>query len=388
MKILHVSQCALPLTINGVTRAVDIAARELTAMGHELHLLAPHLPGNAKYDYHLPVRAYEVPRIPKDYPISLGISNSMRRHLMQQKWDVVHCHHPFGLGNIGLQLAYQLRIPCVATFHTRYDEYGRTYGKRIPQWLLQPSLWYVVRRFFNTCDMVIAPSSQIRTFIQNNGISVPTEVLPTAVELPKLQLPRTCDRLRTDFNIPSHGIVVATVGRVAREKNLELLFRALRLASQKEQRPIYGLIVGGGPALDYYKEQVKQLGLEHRVRFTDFIRPDQVPVYLSASDIFAFTSLTDTQGLSIVEAQACGLPCVVVRGSGATEMVSHGITGRVVNPEIETVAGTLLQLAYDAVERSKLGTTAQHIATMRSPRRHAEKLVDLYTKLRAAHGYH
>ncbi|MCX8053646.1 MAG: glycosyltransferase, partial [Armatimonadetes bacterium] len=120
--------------------------------------------------------------------------------------------------------------------------------------------------------------------------------------------------------------VLLYVGRIAREKNLEMLLRALKILAARRDN-IKLLLVGGGPAFAETKQLARKRGLESYVRFLGMLRRDQIdPIYAEA-DIFVFPSATETQGIAICEAMSAGLPVVAVNAGGIPENIQDGVDG-------------------------------------------------------------
>ena len=122
-------------------------------------------------------------------------------------------------------------------------------------------------------------------------------------------------------------MVVGTVGRLAEEKNLDFLSRALArfLAATPEA---YALVVGDGPSHEPMAELFAAAGLAGRVVFTGALRPPALIDAYHAMNVFAFASLTETQGLVLAEAMAAGVAVVAIDAPGAREIVRDGVNGR------------------------------------------------------------
>lgn len=384
-RILYASQCALPTTRNGVSQAVELMRAELERMGHDITVLAPALRNHSLDSGYHGVPAFLWPTAPKEYPIAWPVSRKINARLYHKliagKWDIVHCHHPFGLGKTGLAIAKELRIPCVATYHTRYIDYAKKYASMVPQELVAR----YIRTFFNACDMVVCPSRAIADLAKAQGITSELPVMPTAVPLPPEQVlwPETRRSVRADLGIPQHSPLLVTVGRVAKEKNLELFFDSLMRVHQ--QRPdTRAIVVGYGPDMKYYQAYAKAMGVNGITTFTGSVPPERVAWHLAVADVMVFTSVLDTQGLVINEAMACRLPQVVADGSGATESVHHNLTGLIAQPSSQAVSNAVLYLINHEAERRKMGENGRAITERQSPAKQARVLNALYASLRGA----
>ena len=166
------------------------------------------------------------------------------------------------------------------------------------------------------------------------------------------------------------------VGRIAREKNIELLFEALR---QWPSDAIL-LLVGGGPALESLKSEAEARGLATRIRFAGFVPRIDLPPIFAAATLFVFPSITDTQGVVLSEAQSNGLPCVVAKGGGAPEFVRDGIDALIVPPQ-ELGAATAALLA-DRDRLQAFACAARQSPLHPTPTEMARRIVEVYEAAR------
>ncbi len=132
---------------------------------------------------------------------------------------------------------------------------------------------------------------------------------------------------RARLGIPADATVVGSVGRLAEEKNLGFLGRALA-AFLAATPHAFAVIVGDGPSREPMAETFAGAGVADRVLFTGTLRPPALVDAYHAMDVFAFASLTETQGLVLAEAMAAGVAVVAIDAPGAREIVRDGVNGR------------------------------------------------------------
>ncbi|MDP9244840.1 MAG: glycosyltransferase, partial [Chloroflexota bacterium] len=231
----------------------------------------------------------------------------------------------------------RLGAPLVFTHHTRFADYGHYLGA-----LAAPATAALdahLRRFWAGCAAVVAPSSDLAAEISERlGAAGPrVRVIPTGIDLPVIRALHPIDP-RAGAGWPGESVVVATLGRLAREKNLELLVDAFRVAAAGLPG-LRLLVIGGGPLEASLRRRVERGGIAARVHFAGKQPHPEALALLSGADLFAFASQTETQGLVLAEALACGLPVVTLDGPGVADSVRHGIDGLV---------------AYDAAELSRM----------------------------------
>jgi glycosyltransferase involved in cell wall biosynthesis len=125
----------------------------------------------------------------------------------------------------------------------------------------------------------------------------------------------------------------------------------------------------------------RDLGIGDRVRMVGFVPREQVDRYYAASDLFVFSSITETQGLVVQEAMNYGLPAVVVAGGGAEAGVVHGLNGLVVKNDASEFARCVLSLMNDPVRYSKLASTASESTAGHSTKRMCDRVVEVYRQV-------
>jgi 1,2-diacylglycerol 3-alpha-glucosyltransferase len=130
------------------------------------------------------------------------------------------------------------------------------------------------------------------------------------------------------------------------------------------------------------KQYARELGLGDRVLFTGFIPREELVDYYRAADLFVFASKTETQGLVLMEAMAAGLPAVVVRAMGVTDVVFDGETGVLVPEDESLFAQTVIELLQDPQRRSQLHQGAVRKAHEMSIQQSAARLLQIFSELR------
>jgi glycosyltransferase involved in cell wall biosynthesis len=180
------------------------------------------------------------------------------------------------------------------------------------------------------------------------------------------------------------GVTVLHVGRLSYEKNVDLLLRAF--ARVAGEHPIARLtIAGDGPDREALARLAGELELSERVRFTGFVPHEQLPALYQAADLFATGSTSETQGLVVLEAAACGLPVVAVDALALPEAVYHGVHGSLAPAGDEAaLAQHLARLVADDSLRHRMGAASCRLAERHSLERIAAQYEQLYEQVTAA----
>jgi len=377
MRIGMFSECYEPVR-NGVTTSVHTLVTELRRKGHRVILVAPH------YASHRDQTPF-VLRVPslqtwlnKDYPIAYPFYPRLLRQFGELRPNLVHSHNPFFVGLLAARLAHQHSIPLVSTYHTLYNHYGH-YVFFLPDAAVQTLLRWWIPDYYNRCAHVIVPSEVARESLLEYGVQVPITVIPTAVPLPDASeiIPEACRAARAQWDIPVDCPLLLYVGRMAVEKNVELVLDAFSDVF-RDYPEVRLLLIGGGPHLDALRRYAAELpGADHIIFAGPMAHDELTPVY-AAADLFVFGSTTETQGLVMAEARAAGTPCVVARGGGAGETVVDGEDGLLVEPNREAFASAIKTVLGNADLLRRMSDACRRNATRYTPSAMTEAVLKVY----------
>jgi 1,2-diacylglycerol 3-alpha-glucosyltransferase len=342
----------------GVTTSVETLRRGLEARGHEAWVFAPRFHGGPADG----PRVLRYPSIPAltypAFPLAVPWSRRLARAVHRLQADVFHAHHPFLLGPAARRLARRLGRPLVFTYHTRYDKYAHYVPLR--RSLVEAAAVRLSTRFAAAADAVIAPSAVIRDELLSRGVRRPIAVVPTGVDLARFR-PGDPAAARRALGLRETGLLVLYVGRLDREKSVDRVLLAFDRAAGTVP-DVRLLLVGTGTEASRLRRLAAGLPAGDRVVFLG-VRPhdDLAPCY-QAADLFLFASETETQGLVLVEAAACGLPAVAVAAPGCEEVVQDGRTGLLTKNEPAALAEAVIGLLLDDGRRRAMGRRAREVA--------------------------
>jgi 1,2-diacylglycerol 3-alpha-glucosyltransferase len=325
MRIVMFTNSYVPV-VNGVTRSIQSVRQKLLEFGHALLIVAPQQ-RDAPCDEAGIVRLPAIPPLTaNEIPLALPAIGTLRRALDDFAPTVVHAHHPFFLGNTALRVAATRNLPVVFTHHTMYEHYAH-YLPGDPQ-IVAHLASRLATEFANRCQAVIAPSKSVAEILHQRGVVVPVQAIPTGIDTAAFSRgDRAVGRRR--LGLDSEAQVIGYVGRLAAEKNLEFLFRAVAELFPRFPRARL-LIVGEGPIQSRLEAMAVELAIESRVRFAGALAGPELADAYRSIDVFAFSSQSDTQGMVLAEAMAAGVPVVALDAAGAREIVRDGINGRLV----------------------------------------------------------
>lgn len=362
----------------GVTTSIEVLRRGCEIRGHQAYVFAPRAPG---YTDSSP-RVFRYPSVPAlTYPgffLPIPFSSRIERKARSLGVDVFHAQHPFLLGPAARRLAGRTGRPLVFTYHTRYEKYvhyvplsRRSAERRALRWSID---------FASSADLVIAPSAWIKDFLLGRGLTTPIEVVVTGVE-EEIFTPGDPRAARAALGFPPEEPVLLYVGRLDREKSVNVILDAFgHIAAALPQARL--LLVGQGSERRRLETLAQQSPAADRICFIGPKPHGDLPTFYRAADLFVFASETETQGLVVTEAMACGTPVVAVRAPGVNEAVQDGRTGILTKPDPRELADASIRLLLDHDARRVLGAHARRRAVEKfSAGRQVERLLALYTDL-------
>ena len=322
MRIALVTDAWKP-QVNGVVKALTHLVDEVEKMGHGMAVVHPGL-------YHtIPLPTYQ------DIRLAVGGLGQLRKQLAQFAPDAIHIATEGPLGILARRYCRSRQLPFTTSFHTRFPEYIHARITAIPvRWG-----YAAIRWFHGGARRTLVTTESLRSELQGYGLRnlvLWPRGVDTTVFTPEA---------RTDLGLP--GPLFLFVGRVAVEKNLEAFLR-LGLPGTK-------IVVGDGPLLPRLRRLYPQ------VHFTGMLPPAEVARYMASSDCFVFPSLTDTLGLVIMEALACGLPVAAFPVQGPRNLVLHGQTG-ILDHDLQRAALQALGLQKNACREQALHWSWKHCA--------------------------
>jgi 1,2-diacylglycerol 3-alpha-glucosyltransferase len=350
MRIGVFSDSYKPYT-SGVVTSISTFKEELNKMGHELFIFAPRYPHHHTEEEGV-FRFYSVPSPTNhDYTLAIPVLPGMNELIRKLNLDIIHVHTPFIIGRVGLRYARRYNIPLIFTYHTLYDQY--VHYVPVAQQLAKDVAIRYSNNFCNHCDHIIVPSTEVKDILNGYQIKTPISVIPTGVPVHKL---KDGDKnwLKTRYDIPEKNRVLLFVGRLAKEKNLEFLIQAFSLV--KKTVPDTTLVLTAqGPLESELKRLSTSLGLslERDVIFTGAVPFETLVNIYYSSHLFVFSSMTETQGLVLIEAMATGLPVVAIKAFGVQDMVDNNINGFLTNDNLDEFAQAVTRIlnSSDIYER-------------------------------------
>lgn len=363
-----------PPEINGVAMTIGRMVAGLQAREHQIQLIRPRQGREAVPPDQDNLEHVLRPGIPIPRYAGLNMGLPAKRQLFKlwqvRKPDLVHIATEGPLGWSALAAARKLRIPVVSGFHTNFHSYTTHYGLG---WLKKPVHAYL-RKFHNQTQVTLVPTRQLQQELTDAGYQN-VRVLSRGVDHQLFKPERRSDELRRLWGVTGQELAVTYVGRIAPEKNLQLLIRAFE--AMEQVRPDSRLIlVGDGPAFAALKAS------HPRFIFRGSRSGEDLATHYASADAFLFPSTTETFGNSLTEAMASGLATVSYDYAAAAEHVIHGRNG--LKADLHDDAGFIqaaCRLAGDPGLLASLGPQARTTAMSLSWEQIHNDLEALYLSL-------
>ena len=345
--------------VNGVARTVATGARHACRRGHRVTVVTS-LPAAPRVDFDLecfaPIWERPIPGYP-ELALRLPPIAELVEMLERERFGEVIVSTPGPVGLAALAGAKLLGLPTVGVHHTDFPRYVAAMGggEKLAEFTRRYLAW-----FYSCLDRVLVSSTGCRRDLLELGVEPKKiEFLPRGVDADLFHPCRREDRFYVWPGVGA-GFTFLYVGRLAPEKNLEMLLAAFeRVAAEIPEVRL--AIVGDGPS----RARLEQLA-STRVTFCGVLRDRRLAAAYASADAFAFPSCTDTFGNAVLEAMASGLPVIVTRDGGPAEQVADGVTGSVVPGRELAFAAAMRELAGHPELAAALGSEARRVASLRT----------------------
>ncbi len=371
--------------VGGVPISIQRLRRGLAALGDQVMIIAPRYGGEpAEDDRTLRVPSLQLPTGNREFRLPNMLWPPIRRRVRAFKPDIIHLHHPIGLGSTGLFLARRLRVPAVYTYHTRLEHYAHFVP--LPGRLFRNLISHaLIKRFTNKCDGVIVPTDAAEEYLRLIGVKSAIYVQPTGIEYDRFQ--RVSDEalseLRNRLGLNNECVIIS-VSRLSDEKNIDFMIDAIASLREHTSIPFRFLLIGDGHQRGRYQQRIDDLGLADCFTLVGKVPPEQMPVYYRLGNLFAFASKSESQGMVILEAMAAGLPVVAVRSSGIDDVIRHGDDGFKTPENREKWRDAIAELMTNENLRTTLGSNALRNAQAHSIEQFARNVKSIYAEVLAA----
>ena len=373
-----------PPFINGVSTSIRMLEDELRKKGHTVYIVTVNSE-NMSYRQENEGRVLRIPGVPTgiyDYRLTSFYPFKAFNIIKEWNLDVIHTQTEFGIGTFARVVGKQLNIPVVHTYHTMYEDYVHYITKG---YFKQPSRKIVeyITKFY--CDktikeLIVPTKKTYNLFKDKYKFDRNVHIIPTGINVENFYKEnvdwKEIEKLRKKYGIKDNEKTLLYLGRVAKEKSIDFLINSQVKILEKFSNCKL-MIVGDGPDLEEYKELAKSKGIEDNVIFVGKVPWEQTKLYYNMADIFVTASVTETQGLTVVEAMAASKPVVAINDESFNTTVIADLTGFLFKTKKEYIE-SIEKLLSDYALIENMGNQGRVNSLAYSSSFFAERVLNVY----------
>lgn len=366
--------------VAGVPISVERLTDSLRSRGHRVVVFAPSYDGQKEEKDVVRIRSL-IRGAAGGFSVPDCLDPVIERRFREEKFDVIHVHHPMLMGKTAGYLSWKYKVPLVFTYHTRYEQYLHYIGLSSAQRLMPE----FIRSFTKRCDLVIAPAPLMKDYLEQIAVKTPVKVLPTGLPEESFypEEEKACE-LRRELK-GDKKYLFCTVARLAKEKNIDFLIRSMKIRKETCGSDFKLALIGEGPERKHLEELVRKLSLTEEILFIGEVPNREIKNYCRAGDLFLFASKSETQGIVLLESMAAGTPVLAVKGTGTEDVVNNGSNGYMTEASEKEFADKLMDI-LEKKEIQVLRQGAKAAAEQFSCERVADEAVLIYSEAERYHG--
>jgi 1,2-diacylglycerol 3-alpha-glucosyltransferase len=330
MKILIATDTYYP-DVNGAAYFTYRLATILAKRGHNVFVMCPsrsfkNMVSNDKGVTVYGIRSIRIP-VYQNFRVSpLFISGIIRGAVEEISPDIVHIQNHFLIGKQAVSTAKKLGIPVIGTNHFMPENLVHyLHLPKIAEKWLRKFAWRQCVRIFEQLDFVTTPTKTAVALLKNAGFSKDVMPISCGIDLERFKPTNDGLYLKRIFAVPINKPVLLYVGRLDKEKRIDIILRALpdilRVIS------VHLVLAGIGKGKQKLEELTEKLGIQKAVTFTGFVPDEDLQNIYRIADLFVMAGIAELQSIVTMEAMASGLPVVAVNAMALPELVHDGENG-------------------------------------------------------------
>ena len=366
--------------LNGVATSIRTLATALEKRGHNVYIFTPSDPRcHEGYDT---LNVYRLPSVPvrfvRDYRAGYVFSPFLAKKIIDLNLDIIHTQTEFCLGALGRFISTTQGIPLVHTYHTMYEDYVHYIGGG-----------HIISKemardfsgiYCNTATAVIAPTRKTEQLLKSYGVTKPISIIPTGINTSNFRKdrfqPEEILELRHSLGLEADTPVIISIGRIAKEKSIDIVISALPKLIEKLP-DLKMVIVGEGNEIENLGKFAESIGVGDHVMFTGGKPWDEIGKYYQLGNVFCSASVSETQGLTFAEAMAAGVPVVAKKDECIENIIDDKITGMLFESD-DDLPDLLYRVLTDKVLSNRLSRASVQTMEALSVETFADNIENLY----------
>lgn len=374
MNIGIFTDCYLP-QINGVITSIVTLKDELEAKGHQVTIITTTTGDKIKTSEKNIIRLPSVTFLPcKSFRVATLYNRKAYNKIKALDLDIIHTHTEFSIGLFGKWCAKRLQVSHLHTYHTLYENYVHYISPHLTAPLARKFVRQYTKFFTKNTKAIIAPTSKTSGILNSYGVKTHPSIIPTGVSF-REKKENSDMALRLKHGLKESETIFLSLGRVAKEKNVDFLIKTLTEMPKEFSYRL--LIVGDGPAKEGLQSLAKKLGVEDHIVFVGAVPYEEVGTYYKLADYFINCSLSETQGLTTFEAMNFSLPVIARNDECLEDILLHKQNGFKFSnqDELLTILNDLKSSKYDL---GKIIKNAHYTCELFSAIHFGDKVENLY----------
>lgn len=343
MRIGIFSDTYLPY-ISGLVTSELMLKKSLEDMGHEVYIVTANLE-NFKFKNEKEEKVIKISGLPigiYDARLTGIYSVSAINEIRKWKLDIIHSQTEFGIGTFARIVSKQLNIPLVHTYHTMYEDYIYYLTKGHFDKPSKKLVEYLTKFYCDTTvSELIVPSRKIYNFFKEKyDVNTKINIIGTGIDIDRFSKDNFKEKdiieLKKKYGIKEDDFVIGSVSRIAKEKSIDRLIETFKDVLKKVPKAKL-LIVGDGPDKEELIKLSKKEKVSDRVIFTGKVDIEKVQIFYQIMNVFVTFSVTETQGLTVIEAMASSIPVLAIKDDSFIDSVKHNKNGFLFNKDNEYI---------------------------------------------------
>ena len=371
---------------NGIAVSAKILVDDLKANGHQVLVVTSIDSNKAPYKEGSVIYITFPEKGSRGFFRTRGIyALTMLKHVKAFKPDVIHDETNGQIGQLGRYTAKLLDVPFVYTYHTFREKYATYVDGSLFTRISRASERRYFQKMTNISTEFIAPSLKIKNYLRKTGVDKYINVIPTGINPSWFEVDEATKKdikyFQKKYELEDDTKVVLCVGRLVKEKSVDLLLNSFKRYLDNYQEKVRLLIVGDGDQVDELKSLAEQLEIADKVTFTGKVNHEKIKSYYLMADVLASPSLSETQSMAILEAMAASTIVLARDDNLLSDLIDDEVNGFIYGDTEQFINKLHKILHMESIELEKMKAAAlKKVTVSNSVSTYSEKVLEVYNR--------